>query len=410
MKKHILPIILAIMLTGCSINSTPTPKSVNKPTEAVAEPTENPITTKETPTDTPYPEPTDEITPTDVPTGPVSYGPSDFPENINPLTGLAVSDPSILNRHPISVKISIYPRFMSRPPWGLSSADIVYDYYHNNGYSRLHAIFYGTDVDEIGPIRSGRLLDDILVQSYKSIFAYGSADARINNVFFNSNYSSRLAIEPWNKSCPPSEKNPFCRVQPSGPNHLLTGTNVLTGYIEEDRGIAPERQDLDGLLFEDEIPEGGEVALSLITRYSADSYNKWEYDENAGNYLRFQDNLYDRGQGEQFKPLVDRLNNQQVAAENVIVLFVPHDYFYKTATSEIVEIDLNGLGNAVLFRDGKAYELFWTRPAAADMVTIIDSDGNPFPLKPGKSWFQVVGVASEETIEDGAWRYQFFIP
>ena len=51
-------------------------------------------------------------------------------------------------------------RFTRRSP-GLSMADIVYDYYHNDGYSRLHAIFYGQDAELVGAIRSGRLLDQV---------------------------------------------------------------------------------------------------------------------------------------------------------------------------------------------------------------------------------------------------------
>ena len=51
-------------------------------------------------------------------------GPVDFPENVNPLTGLVVDDPSILDRRPILVKVANYP-ISGRPHSGLSFADMV---------------------------------------------------------------------------------------------------------------------------------------------------------------------------------------------------------------------------------------------------------------------------------------------
>ncbi|MHB8808355.1 MAG: DUF3048 domain-containing protein, partial [Anaerolineaceae bacterium] len=75
---------------------------------------------------------------------------------VNPLTGLPVSDPNILNRMPVMVKVSNYPR-SGRPHAGLSFADIVFDYYIGNGTNRFLAVYYGNDSSSIGPVRSGRL-------------------------------------------------------------------------------------------------------------------------------------------------------------------------------------------------------------------------------------------------------------
>ncbi|MBE0411708.1 MAG: DUF3048 domain-containing protein, partial [Anaerolineales bacterium] len=86
-------------------------------------------------------------------------GPANFPENVNPLTGLYVSDPDILQRRPAAVKVNIVPRRNNRPPWGLSYADHVYEFYQNAGYSRFHAVFLSHDADLVGPIRSARMFD-----------------------------------------------------------------------------------------------------------------------------------------------------------------------------------------------------------------------------------------------------------
>ena len=105
------------------------------------------------------------ISPSEVSAVPdVKFGPSNFPSNINPLTGLSVKDTRTLNRRPISIKVSNYPRSI-RPQWGLSQADQIFEYYHEAGLTRFNAIFYSNDVDRIGPIRSGRFSDVDIVTS-----------------------------------------------------------------------------------------------------------------------------------------------------------------------------------------------------------------------------------------------------
>ena len=146
-------------------------------------------------TDTPLPTPTLEPPPTVEFT---NYGPVNFPADVNPLTGLKVANPSLLERYPLAVKVQIFPRGQ-RPAWGISMADIVYDYYQNNGLTRFHAIFLGNDAAQVGPIRSARLLDGHLVNMYKSIFAFGSADRRILNRIFSNQYSNRLVLEGYSK-------------------------------------------------------------------------------------------------------------------------------------------------------------------------------------------------------------------
>jgi len=69
-----------------------------------------------TATPTPTRTPTPTITPTPVI---VQYGPTNFPDNVNPLTGLEVSNPALLDRRPMMIKVSNFPR-EGRPHAGLS--------------------------------------------------------------------------------------------------------------------------------------------------------------------------------------------------------------------------------------------------------------------------------------------------
>ncbi len=353
-------------------------------------------------------EATTPVTPTLAP-APTVLGPENFPANVDPLTGLVVANPKLLNRRPIAIKVNIVPRTSTRPPWGLSFADIVYDYYHNDGYSRFHAIFYGQDAELVGPIRSGRLLDSDLIRMYQSIFAYGSADARINQRFFNAEYADRLILEGATVTCPPTAAIPLCRFDPSGNDHLLGSTAALSQFITE-RKVANGRQNLNGMSFSSAVPANGVAGTQLYVRYSGDNYTRWDYDPSSGKYLRFQDDVYDQGQGESYAPLVDRLNNQQISADNVIVVVVPHTYF-TPPPGEIVEIQLSGTGKAYAYRNGQMYEVSWNRPGNNSVLYLTFADGSRYNFKPGKTWVQVISTSSTVAAKDaGVWRYDFRIP
>jgi hypothetical protein len=183
----------------------------------------------------------------------------------------------------------------------------------------------------------------------------------------------------------------------------------LSAYVSA-RGVENGRQNLDGMTFNPEIPAGGTTGKQLYVRYSGDNYTRWDYDPSSGKYLRFQDNVYDTGQGEDYVPLTDRLNDQQIRASNVVVIMARHEY-YQQPPNEIVEILLSGSGTAYAFRDGQMYQVQWNRTSTNSVLTLTNPDGTAFPYKPGSTWFQVVGVSTLATQQaDSSWRFNFQFP
>ena len=75
-------------------------------------------------------------------------------------------------------------------------------------------------------------------------------------------------------------------------------------------------------------------------------------------------------------------------------------------------------GKALLFRDGIMQEIYWTtRSAEYEKTTgrlrpirFIDADGNPFPLKPGNTWINLIGNSSTLVKSDGTWKFTFSMP
>jgi len=343
-------------------------------------------------------------------------GPSDFAAGINPLTGLELPEPLLLERRPIVIKVENLPRD-HRPQWGLSLADLVYEYYTEYGGTRFAAIYYGADAERVGPIRSGRFFDGNVIQMYKGVFVYGSAYTDVQNRFFNSDYASRLILESTN-SCPA-----LCRVDPNGENLLVADTAALQEYLVT-RNVDNTRQNLDGMLFKAQLPAGGEPGEQVYVRYSGAIYNRWDYDPSTGRYFRFVDNANDiNRQNEIYVPLTDRLNNQPIAADNMITLCVPHEYFILRDDAEVIDIVMDNQriasytacdgqtypgnsGPAYVARDGQLYKVTWQRPARDAVLTLIGPDGAPFPFRPGQTWFEVIGASSSVAQEEnGAWRF-----
>lgn len=393
MRHHFRIGLVLALLTSCA------PAQLNSPTSSLE--TDLPAATA-TPSLMPLPSPT----PTSA-LGEFEKAWENFPADIDPLTGLRVDDPAILDRRPVSVKISNYPR-SNRPQWGLTLADIVYEYYHNNDLTRFHAIFYGHDASLAGPIRSGRLFDSYLMDIYESDLVFASADERVLSRFEREQLPWQM-VGLLDGECPP---NPVCRMQPGEENFLVTDTSVIGSYAELRNGN-DDRPDLHGMSFSQAPPAGGEPLERIYLYYSYSAYSYWDYDLESDRYLRYQDAQEDLGgRGVAYLPLTDQLTNQQVAADTVVVLLIPHfHYFYSPGTdtvpaTEVVDMDFEGEGTAYAFRDGEAYVLEWRRNEG-ELVYLVDESGERWPFKPGTTWFQVMTDRNKLSKEDDGWYFDF---
>jgi len=381
-KKPII-FLLILLLTACQ----PGPRESTPEAIETATPLDTPV-----PTETPVPTATPDYPPQ-------GYGPRDFPPEVNPLTGLKSDNPALLERRPIIIKVSNLPRDV-RPQWGLTAADIVYEYYTEEGSTRFAAIYLGKDAAQVGPIRSARFFDANLVRMYKGLFAYGSADKRVSNRLFSAEFADRLILE-WEAGCPA-----MCRYDPNLYNSLVGNTAELSAYATR-KGIPNSRQNLDGMFFQMSPPPGGETANSVYVWYSAVIYNRWDYDPSGKKYVRYVDleNALN-GQPEKYGLLTDRANNLPVTADTIVVLLLNHTFY--SISPEMVEMEFNGSGPAYVFRDGRGYAAQW-QVQADKVVSLFNPDGTPFPFKPGQTWFEVMGKTSIVQ-QKPAWRFEMRFP
>jgi hypothetical protein len=327
------------------------------------------------------------------------YGPDTFPLDINPLTGLSAA-PALLERRPMLIKVSNLPREV-RPQSGLSRADIVYEYYTEEGTTRFIAIFYGKDAEQVGSIRSARFFDEHIIRMYRGFFVFGSGDTHVRDRLYGTGLDERLVLE-WQVGCPA-----LCRPDPLT-NYLMADTVAVREYLHA-QGISDERQALEGMRFRMQPPDGGQAANRIFAWYSAVIYNRWDYDPPSGRYYRYVDvESTLEGQPEVYKPLRDALGDVPISADNVVILLAPHDFY--SESPEIVEIQLYAAGLAYAFRDGQAYELEWARPDETGVLQLFTKDGQAFPLKPGTTWFEVMGISTIFNPNEEFWRFEMRFP
>jgi hypothetical protein len=336
-----------------------------------------------------------------------AVGPDQFPQGVNPLTGQTVADPELLNLPPALISVSNFP-VSARPQAGLSFAPYVYEMFIGEGMTRFLAIFYGeypkvapaadgtvatNDQAEIGPVRSGRLPYQAIRQLYNGFLVMSSASAEVRSTTGNTTNIYGSDSEDIN-----SAKIDVADLQ------ALAESNANAQITN-----------LSGNLYDPKAPQGGKAAEKLWVFYNFYNQAQWTYDQANGNYLRFQDQADGSGK---FYPATDRLTGEQLASENVIMMFVEHEVLNSTGTL----IDFNLLytqGNAYLLRDGKVYPIYWStiggdyekstgrfRP-----IRFTDTQGNPIALKPGHTWVEVMDLsATFSETQPGSWKARFYAP
>ncbi len=384
-------IVLLYLLPACQSpppQVTPTPTRTPRPV--------NPTT----------PAPIQVASPTPVVANPPTATPdarvqTEFPPEVNPLTGEKVDDPTVLNRRPLAVKISNYPPLV-RPQQGLGQADLVFEHPAEGGVTRFTALFYGKTPELAGSVRSGRYLDLEIPQMYKAFFAYSGSSAGLKIKFQEANFFNRILSPDFGV---PEGGDPFARI-PQGDNkpfeHTLFAKPALLWKWAETHGMDNSRQDLKGMAFSDAPVKPGQAAAKLVIPVSAGDWAEqveWTFDAASAKYLRSISGV----------PHTDAASGGQLAFSNVILVYAPHiidchvqedlvgfeaacnksGHFSRQI--QLWQIDPNVPGGKVqIFRDGQMFEGYWKRAQPSDMLTFYFEDGSTIPLKRGASFFELL--------------------
>jgi hypothetical protein len=329
-----------------------------------------PPITQSTTEPTPEPSPTASI--------PGLIGPNNYPPNINPLTGLVVDDPEVLNRRPLAIKISNIARV--RPQSGLNKADLVFEHYTEGGITRFTALYWTHDSKQIGSIRSGRLIDLEIPVMYDAAFGYSGSSSPLRSMFQDSSFFERIVS-------PDFAHSGFYRLSDPGKSKEFLEDTMFTDTYRlretlKNRGQDTKPEYENGMAFHPDPPSGGTSAKEIEVKYSATSAF-WFYDIGLGNYSRWSDGI----------PHLDASTDQQLVFNNVLVLSAKHvntEIIEDSGGSPSIQIQLWGEGPVSVFRDGQRFDGTWKRQNPEDMLTFYDLQKNIIPLAPGNTFIEVI--------------------
>lgn len=291
--------------------------------------------------------------------------------NINPLTGLPVDDPAVLQRRPLIVRIG-NDTGARQSQVGLNQADVVYEEIAEWWVTRFSAIFLAETPNTISPVRSARLINVQLAPQYQAALAHsGGSDP----VRWEISQAPITNLDEFYNPAPY-----FYRPNQGWQTRLAIDAAAARDYMNSQGVDAPVTQ--QGFVFSD-APQGGEPAPDIYIPYpQATSFTEWHYDADSGQYLRWING----------SPLIDAGDGQQVTAANVIIYFAPHqatDIIEDANGATSIRILINNVGSAWFFRDGLLTRGVWqTDGTRAPYFT--KEDGSAYTLKPGNTWVEVV--------------------
>lgn len=248
---------------------------------------------------------------------------------------------------------------------------------------------------KVGPVRSGRLVyADIAAFFPDSCLIYAFASAEV------------LVELP---------KCAFVYHDIQGGGYMLD-VNEMVQYTKDNK-TNNDPIDYSSNAYSDKPPAGGVDAKWLDEYIAWLNQSAWVYDPLYQGWWRYVDTADPNAPGILHSE-VDRLTNRQLHFENVIVLFAMHEVV--SPTNLRIHLEQDWVGNALLFRDGKKYDIRWSTVATQEELPtgrrkpirfFYPDDKTPFPLKPGHTWILVVTPETAVTENSpGSWLLQFHQP
>ena len=308
----------------------------------------------------------------------------------------------------------------SRPGFGFTKADVIYEGVAEGGITRFVTVFYcgaAAEAVKAAPIRSAR------VYFVRMAAGYGT-----DPIFLHQGEANNIC-----STCPGGVK-PRSQIDPTvnaltlfdklGWEGGTKGNNLDGGYnigfpivtrnvnrLGADITLAWEHSviaDLDAVwadaikrnlafkdengdawnknfkkwTFQDDKASSSPVAADIKLGFWSNqpSYDvEWKYDSASNSYMRFNG-------GASF---VDFTNNKtQVAAKNVVVMFAKEKGPVDTEKHMFYEV--TGTGNAIVFQNGQVIKGTWSKATDLDREVFYDDNHAVVPLVRGQTWIEIV--------------------
>ncbi len=287
------------------------------------------------------------------------------PPPVAPLTGLPDPDGVAQGRPLVSIKID-NDNDDARPQTGLEIADVVWDEVVEGESTRFLAMFQSRSTDVVGPVRSVRLTDPLIVWPEGGIFAYsGGAKYAVDGI-------SLAPVKRIDESAAGSAM--FRDSSRRAPHNLYARPDELFALGGDPTPPPP--------LFEFAAPNAapvGSPVASVRVGFSGTFAPTYTWDAGSSTWLRSTSD----------GPFMAK-SGTQIAPNNVIVLPV----VYAGGVGQIgAEAQMVGQGVVQVFTNGRMITGTWSRVDAQHRIEFKDGAGAPILLTPGQTWVELPSVS-----------------
>lgn len=281
-----------------------------------------------------------------------------------PLTGEPIaSEDEIPNRPAMAVKIDNVGSAI--PQSGINEADIVFEEIINDSSTRLAAVFHSQDADPIGPVRSGRYPDILMLEAFdRPLFVWSGGNAGVTYYIRRSKMVNLSAVE---------TSGYYRRSGKQAPKNLYTSTEAMWEKTPDDFSIPPVV--LPYLRPNDELT-GDPATIINVTMDSNDV--RWEYNPDDGLYYRWQEGKPHNTEG-----------SGQVTTKNVIVMAA--NYIQSPIDADTPDAQMLGSNPVYIFTGGTVRVGVWLRFESTDRYQFFDSIEtlNELRIQPGRSFIEI---------------------
>lgn len=337
------------------------------------------------PTPSPTPSPTASPSPSPSATATPSPSPTPSPTPVAercPLDGMPLAEGYVPVYPALAVQVENHPE--ARPGRNLSRADIIVEATVEGDTTRFTAIYLCDETDGMtGPVRSARYYNIDLWQDLRVLtVGFGASPGAVQR-FINAGMPYPNGIEggwPWYQRYGTRAAPHNLYVDLEGMRDALESNgrlSALADRVEELR--APWQFAEDPELPEDSRSAGRiNIATNSFWRFGF----TWDADQSV--YLRSDAGVF----------VEDEATGEAVAPTSVIVQRVTQETVYgdpDPGGNPRRLQHLVGSGEGTLYTLGRAYDIRWERPSAADGTTwTFAATGEELVLPPGQVWWEIL--------------------
>ncbi len=312
---------------------------------------------------------------------------------INPLTGLEC-DIALKGKRPLAIMINNIKA--SLPQFGLSQFDIIHEVLAEGTILRLEAVTLDyQNIKEIGSVRSTRPYYVEISTAYDAFLAHaGGSKPGYNTISkLGVNNIDGLAYE----GVTIDGIKTFYRNQERLNNGVSKEHTLFTSGAGLQNAIEKKnyRTDLKDPNFTAFNFDTGFVSLGTQQKavhikvpHASKMVSEFKYNESDKLYYHYQ---YSQEH-------IDGANNQQIATENVFVIFATHKLTGDSSGTRTVT--LTGTGKGYYFACGEAVAITWKRSSESGTFQFFREDGTELKVRCGKSYISIADtkIASKVTI------------